>query len=96
MLDIGGTGANALLVQAADIANSGTSDPIYVKGNSDDTVDLGGVGADLSDTDGANSPSVWIDSGTDVTDTNGQVYNVWQLDSNAATQIYIDTDITVI
>jgi len=96
VLDIGGTGANALLVQAADIANSGTSDSIYVKGNSDDTVDLGGVGANLSDTDGANSPSVWVDAGTDVTDTNGQVYNVWQLDSNAATQIYIDTDITVI
>ncbi|MGE6246174.1 hypothetical protein ACQKCF_09255, partial [Psychrobacter proteolyticus] len=96
VIDISGTGANTLTLQAADITNSGTSDPIYVKGDSDDTVDLGGVGADLSDTDGANSPSVWVDAGTDVTDTNGQVYNVWQLDNNAATQIYIDTDITVI
>ncbi|WP_114700181.1 Ig-like domain-containing protein [Psychrobacter proteolyticus] len=96
VVDISGTGANTLTLQAADITNSGTSDPIYVKGDSDDTVDLGGVGADLSDTDGANSPSVWVDAGTDVTDTNGQVYNVWQLDNNAATQVYIDTDITVI
>ncbi|WP_201580510.1 BapA/Bap/LapF family large adhesin [Psychrobacter sp. Pi2-52] len=95
-LDISGSGANTLLVQAADVINSGTTNPIYVRGGSDDTVDLGSNGDDLSDVDGTNSPSAWIDSGVDVTDTNGQVYNVWQLDSNAATQIYIDTDINVI
>ncbi|MDN3454103.1 Ig-like domain-containing protein, partial [Psychrobacter sp. APC 3350] len=96
VIDIIGTGANTLTIQAADITNSGTSSPIYVKGDSDDTVDLGGIGADLSDVDGANNPSTWVDAGTDVTDANGRVYNVWQLDSDTATQIYIDTNITTI
>ena len=91
VIDISGTGANTLLVQAADIDNSGTTNPIYVKGDSDDTVDLGGIGSDLSDVDGSGNTSTWIDTGVDVTDADGQSYNVWQLDSN--TQIYIDTDI---
>ncbi|WP_201500660.1 beta strand repeat-containing protein, partial [Psychrobacter arcticus] len=96
IIDINGIGANTLTAQAVDIANSGISSPIYVKGGSDDTLDLGGVGTDLSDTDNSGNPSIWIDTGTDVTDTGGQVYNVWQLDSDIATQIYIDTNINII
>ncbi|MGB5856075.1 MAG: type I secretion C-terminal target domain-containing protein, partial [Oceanisphaera sp.] len=72
VVDISGIGANTLTVQAADIANLGVSNPIYVKGDSDDTVDLGGIGADLSDKDESDNPSTWIDTGNDVTDTAGQ------------------------
>ncbi|WP_201589265.1 Ig-like domain-containing protein, partial [Psychrobacter fozii] len=94
VIDISGIGANTLTVQAADIANSGTSDAIYVRGDSDDTVDLGNIGADLSDTDGSGNPSNWIDTGTDVTDADGQQYNVWALSTDSATQVNIDVDIT--
>ncbi|PYE36492.1 beta strand repeat-containing protein, partial [Psychrobacter fozii] len=94
VIDISGIGANTLTVQAADIANSGTSDAIYVRGDSDDTVDLGNIGADLSDTDGSGNPSNWIDTGTDVTDADGQQYNVWALSTDLATQVNIDVDIT--
>ena len=78
VLDISGTGANTLLVQTADIANSGVSSPIYVKGNSDDTVDLEG--------------DSW--SNVAQATSEGETYNVWQSGSDISTQIYIDTDIT--
>ena len=78
VLDISGTGANTLLVQTADIANSGVSSPIYVKGDSDDTVDLEG--------------DSWSNVGQ--TASEGETYNVWQAGSDISTQIYIDTDIT--
>jgi len=87
VLDIGGAGANTLLVQAADIANSGTSNPIYVRGDSDDTVDLGSNGTDFSDVGGT-----WTNVGA-APDTG---YDVWQLGNDISKQIYIDTDITVI
>lgn len=89
IIDISGLGANTLNVAAEDISST-----LYIKGDSDDTVDLGGAGDDLSDTDGASNPSSWIDTGVDVTDTGGQAYNVWQLDNDISTQIYIDTNIT--
>ena len=89
IIDISGLGANTLNVAAEDISST-----LYIKGDSDDTVDLGGAGDDLSDTDGASNPSSWIDTGVDVTDTSGQAYNVWQLDNDISTQIYIDTNIT--
>jgi len=94
VIDISGIGANTLTVQAADIANSGVSTPIYIKGDGDDTVDLGGIGADLNDKDESGNPSTWIDTGNDVTDTAGQQYNVWQLDNDITTQVYIDIDVT--
>ena len=94
VIDLSGTGANTLTVKAADIANSGTFDPIYVKGNSDDTVDLGGVGADLSDTDGSGKAATWVNTQTTASDTEGQQYNVWALSTDSATQINIDVDIT--
>ena len=78
VLDISGTGANTLLVQTADIANSGVSSPIYVKGDSDDTVDLEG--------------DSW--SNVAQATSEGETYNVWQSGSDISTQIYIDTDIT--
>tara|TARA_R110002124_G_scaffold130297_1_gene292184 strand:+ start:1612 stop:5448 length:3837 start_codon:yes stop_codon:yes gene_type:complete len=86
-LDIGGTGANTLLVQAADVINAGTTNPIYVRGGSDDTVDLGSNGNDLSDVGGT-----WSNVGA-APDTG---YDVWQLGNDTSKQIYIDTDITVI
>ncbi|MGE6474377.1 beta strand repeat-containing protein, partial [Psychrobacter sp. NPDC078631] len=86
-LDISGTGANTLLVQAADVINSGTTNPIYVRGGSDDTVDLGSNGNDLSDVGGT-----WSNVGA-APDTG---YDVWQLGNDTSKQIYIDTDITVI
>ena len=89
IIDISGIGANTLNVSAEDIESS-----IYVRGDSDDTVDLGSNGDDLSDVDGSGNTSTWANTGADVTDTDGQTYDVWQLDSN--TQIYIDTDVTVI
>jgi VCBS repeat-containing protein len=87
VVDISGTGANTLTVQAVDIASSGTSSPIYVRGDSDDTVDLGSNGTDLSDVNGT-----WSNVG-DAPDTG---YDVWQLGNDTSKQIYIDTDITVI
>ncbi|MGB3109880.1 MAG: BapA/Bap/LapF family large adhesin, partial [Psychrobacter alimentarius] len=89
IIDISGLGANTLNVAAEDISST-----LYIKGDSDDTVDLGGAGDDLSDTDGAGNPSSWIDTGVDVTDTGGHAYNVWQLDNDISTQMYIDTNIT--
>lgn len=89
IIDISGLGANTLNVAAENMNST-----LYIKGDSDDTVDLGGAGDDLSDTDGASNPSSWFDTGVDVTDTGGQAYNVWQLDNDISTQIYIDTNIT--
>ena len=89
IIDISGLGANTLNVAAEDMSST-----LYIKGDSDDTVDLGGAGDDLSDTDGAGNPSSWIDTGVDVTDTGGHAYNVWQLDNDISTQMYIDTNIT--
>ncbi|SLJ85272.1 BapA/Bap/LapF family large adhesin [Psychrobacter sp. DAB_AL43B] len=79
IIDISGTGANTLNISDGDIINSGASNPIYVKGNSDDTVDLQGNG--------------WVNTQQTVKDNEGQEYNVWQVDSNSSSQIYIDTEI---
>ena len=94
VIDLSGIGANTLTVQAADIANSGTSDPIYIRGDSDDTVDLGKVGADLNDTDGSGNAATWINTQTTTSDADGQQYNVWALSTDSATQVNIDVDIT--
>ncbi|MBH0065275.1 beta strand repeat-containing protein, partial [Psychrobacter sp. SZ93C1] len=91
VIDISGIGANTLTVQAADIT---TSDPIYIKGDSDDTVDLGNIGADLSDTDGSGNAATWVNTQTMTSDADGQQYNVWALSTDSATQVNIDVDIT--
>ncbi|MBH0095737.1 VCBS domain-containing protein [Psychrobacter sp. NZS113] len=91
VIDISGIGANTLTVQAADIT---TSDPIYIKGDSDDTVDLGNIGADLSDTDGSGNAATWVNTQTTTSDADGQQYNVWALSTDSATQVNIDVDIT--
>jgi len=79
MIDISGTGANTLNIREEDIVNAKVSNPIYVKGDSDDTVDLQG--------------SDWANTGQTVTDTAGQTYNVWQVENNLSSQVYIDTEI---
>lgn len=89
IIDISGIGANTLNVAANDIDST-----IYVKGDSDDTVDLGNVGADLSDTDGSGNATIWINTQTTTSDADGQQYNVWALSTDSATQVNIDVDIT--
>ena len=79
MIDISGTGANTLNIREEDIVNAKVSNPIYVKGDSDDTVDLQG--------------SDWANTGQTVTDNAGQTYNVWQIENNLSSQVYIDTEI---
>uniref|UniRef100_UPI003325B6C0 Ig-like domain-containing protein n=1 Tax=Psychrobacter sp. TB55-MNA-CIBAN-0194 TaxID=3140445 RepID=UPI003325B6C0 len=91
VIDISGIGANTLTVQAADIT---TSDAIYVRGDSDDTVDLGNIGTDLSDTDGSGNAATWVNTQTTTSDADGQQYNVWALSTDSATQVNIDVDIT--
>jgi hypothetical protein len=80
VLDISGTGANTLTVQAADVTNSGTTNPIYVRGGSDDTVNLEG--------------GSWSNVGQVASE--GEAYTVWQAGNDISTQIYVDTDISVI
>uniref|UniRef100_UPI0026123B10 BapA/Bap/LapF family large adhesin n=1 Tax=uncultured Psychrobacter sp. TaxID=259303 RepID=UPI0026123B10 len=80
VIDISGISANTLTAREEDVARAETSNPIYVKGNSDDTVDLQGDN--------------WVKTAQSVTDNEGQTYDVWQVDSNLASQIYIDSDIT--
>ncbi|WP_201550838.1 beta strand repeat-containing protein [Psychrobacter fjordensis] len=91
VIDLSGIGANTLTVQAADIT---TSDPIYIKGDSDDTVDLGNIGTDLSDTDRSGNTATWVNTQTTASDADGQQYNVWALSTDSATQVNIDVDIT--
>ena len=80
VIDISGISANTLTAREEDVARAETSNPIYVKGNSDDTVNLQGDN--------------WVKTAQSVTDNEGQTYDVWQVDSNLASQIYIDSDIT--
>ncbi|MGP9493509.1 beta strand repeat-containing protein, partial [Psychrobacter sp. AOP7-B1-24] len=94
VIDLSGIGANTLTVQAEDIASSGTSDSIYIRGDNDDTVDLGVIGADLSDTDGSGNAATWVNTQTTTSDADGQQYNVWALSTDSATQVNIDVDIT--
>lgn len=79
VIDINGTGANTLNVSTNDITGSRNSNPIYVKGGSDDTIDLQG--------------NNWINTGQAVADNTGKSYNVWHVENNLSSQIYIDTDI---
>ena len=72
IIDISGIGANTLNVAAKDINSA-----IYVRGDSDDTVDLEG--------------DSWSNVGQTVSE--GEIYDVWQSGVDTSTQIYIDTDI---
>jgi len=73
IIDIGGIGANTLNVAVSDVESA-----IYVRGDSDDTVDLEG--------------DSWSNV-AQITSEN-ELYNVWQVGTDTSTQIYIDTDIT--
>ncbi|MGP9519796.1 MULTISPECIES: beta strand repeat-containing protein, partial [unclassified Psychrobacter] len=73
IIDISGVGANTLNVATNDVESD-----IYVKGDSDDTVDLEG--------------DSW--SNVAQTTLEGDTYNVWQSGTDISTQVYIDTDIT--
>ncbi len=73
IIDIGGIGANTLNVAVSDVEST-----IYIRGDSDDTVDLEG--------------DSWSNV-AQITSEN-ELYNVWQVGADTSTQIYIDTDIT--
>ncbi|WP_352310869.1 Ig-like domain-containing protein, partial [Psychrobacter sp. W2-37-MNA-CIBAN-0211] len=73
IIDISGIGANTLNVAAKDVNSA-----IYVRGDSDDTVNLEG--------------DSW--SNVEQVTSDGEMFNVWQAGSDISTQIYIDTDIT--
>ena len=75
VIDINGTGANTLNVAAEDVNSA-----IYVRGGSDDTVNLEG--------------SNW--STVEQTTLGDQVYDIWQLGSDKSIQIYIDPNINII
>ena len=70
-IDISGVGGNTLNIAAEDATST-----IYVKGDSDDMVDLQG--------------NEWVHTQQTVKDSEGQDYNVWQIDSNSSSQVYID------
>ncbi|WP_010199329.1 Ig-like domain-containing protein [Psychrobacter sp. PAMC 21119] len=73
IIDISGIGANTLNVAAKDVNSA-----IYVRGDSDDTVNLEG--------------DSW--SNVEQVTSDGEMFNVWQAGKDISTQIYIDTDIT--
>jgi hypothetical protein len=63
LLDLGGTGANVLSLSAQDVLDITSAGDLFVRGGSDDTVNLS-----LSD--------LFVDTG-DFTDADGHVYDVW-------------------
>ncbi|SJM38383.1 hypothetical protein A1019T_02375 [Psychrobacter pasteurii] len=75
VIDINGTGANTLNVAVEDVDSA-----IYVKGGSDDTVNLEG--------------SNW--STVEQTTLGDQVYDIWQSGNDALIQVYIDPNINII
>ncbi|WP_372843081.1 BapA/Bap/LapF family large adhesin [Psychrobacter sp.] len=79
VIDISGTAANTLNIGDEDVTGAEMSNPIYVRGDSDDTVNLQG--------------SDWSKTGQTVNDNTGQTYDVWQIDNNLSSQVYIDTEI---
>ena len=79
VIDISGTGANTLNIGEEDITGSEMSNPIYIRGDGDDTVHLQG--------------NDWSNTGQTVNDNAGQTYDVWQIDNNFSSQVYIDTEI---
>ena len=94
VIDISGTGANEINIRASDVLSSDTSTRIFIKGDADDTVDLGRNGKDLREGIIGADSAPWQNTGATVTDADGHTYAVWQHSTNAATQVYIDTDIT--
>lgn len=91
VIDLSGIGANTLMVKAEELTSS---DATYIRGDNDDTVDLGNIGADLSDTDGSGNAATWVNTQTTTTDADGEQYNVWALSTDSATEVNIDVDIT--
>ncbi|AGP49372.1 hypothetical protein PSYCG_09360 [Psychrobacter sp. G] len=79
VIDISGTGANTLNIGEEDITGSEMSNPIYIRGDGDDTVHLQG--------------NDWSNTGQNVNDNAGQTYDVWQIDNSFSSQVYIDTEI---
>ena len=79
VIDISGTGANTLNIGEEGITGSEMSNPIYIRGDADDTVHLQG--------------NDWSNTGQTVNDNAGQTYDVWQIDNNFSSQVYIDTEI---
>ena len=73
IIDISSIGVNTLNVATNDVDST-----IYVRGDSDDTVNLEG--------------NSWSNVGQTVSE--GEAYNLWQSGTDISTQIYIDTDIT--
>ncbi len=79
VINISGTGANTLNIGEEDITGSEMSNPIYIRGDGDDTVHLQG--------------NDWSNTGQTVNDNAGQTYDIWQIDNNFSSQVYIDTEI---
>ncbi|QOD11838.1 hypothetical protein IEE84_07895 [Psychrobacter sp. 28M-43] len=75
IIDIDGIGANTLNVAVSDVESA-----IYIRGDSDDTVDLKG--------------DSW--SNVEQTASGGEVYNVWQSADDVSTQIFIDNNVNII
>ena len=82
VIDISGMGADTLSVQSDDVASAAVSNPIYVKDDNDGSVDLSG--------------NDWANSGRNVADNTGQIYDVWQVENTLSSQNYIDTEISPI
>ena len=88
VIDISGNGANTLFITSDDVINANVTGDIYVRGDADDTVDLGNVGADLTEGAGAEA---WAMTETSTVD--GVNYDVYVFNNNPDTQVYIDTNI---
>ena len=82
VIDISGMGADTLSVQRDDVASAAVSNPIYVKDDNDGSADLSG--------------NDWANSGQNVADNTGQIYDVWQVENTLSSQNYIDTEISPI
>ncbi|WP_201503390.1 beta strand repeat-containing protein, partial [Psychrobacter aestuarii] len=88
VIDITGSGANTLTITSEDVINANVgATGLYIRGGSDDTVDLGNTGNDLTEGVG-----VWTTIGT-TTDGDGVTYNVYSFNNDPANQVYIDTNI---
>ena len=88
VIDITGDGANTLFITSDDVLNANVTGDIYVRGDANDTVDLGNVGVDLTEGAGVEA---WATTGTSTVD--GVNYDVYVFNNNPDTQVYIDTNI---
>ncbi|WP_218012973.1 beta strand repeat-containing protein [Testudinibacter aquarius] len=93
IIDINGSGANTLYVNADNVRNSGAEEIIKIQGGSDDTVNLGYAAAFSSLGETLIDSTKWAATGNTLTE-DGHTYAAWQYGSDTTTLIYIESTIS--